>query len=277
MFAGWVGIVIVPTEVLAAVAGVCLWVLARGRAPLPRLVGKRGLWPKWAGVGRSGPWWGTGFGIVSAVILGSPVLVVSAPLVALFGRRELGRRHDRVAVGRRADMAVDFVADAAAGLRAGRSLTGAVLDGSVGLTGRREANALRVEVAGRVAAGRPFALAVDEVLGDGSVDERLIATTIRALDATGASAGAALERVLEALGERQSSRDDARTQAQHALSSAGVLAALPFVFGLAAALAEPDVARLYVSTWLGAGCVGAALVLIFGSWEWLQRLLGSPL
>jgi len=201
------------------------------------------------------------------------VLLVSVPVTVVFARRELRRRRVRLATQRRAELVMGFVADAASGLRAGRSLIGAVLDE---VNGRGAgANALRSEVAERVGAGRPFALAVDEVLGDGSVDERLIATTIRALDATGASAGTALERVAEALGERQSSRQDARTQAQHALSSAGVLAALPLVFGVAAALAEPDVGRLYVSTWLGAGCVGFSLLLIFASWEWLQRLLSA--
>jgi len=258
------------SAVLVCVALVCVallcGVLAQGRVPAPRLVADRR-----AGFERSGgwPWWLVpGLAAVVAVAFSSPLFLVSVPLVVLFSRRESGRRRDRLAASLRADAAVGFVVDATAGLRAGRSLAGAVLDASVG-----SANVLRGEVAARVGAGRPFAVAVDEVLGVGSVDERLIATTIRALDATGASAGTALERVAEALGERQSSREDARTQAQHALSSAGVLAALPFVFGVAAALAEPDVGWLYLSSWLGAGCVGASLTLIFGSWEWLQRLL----
>lgn len=250
-------------------------VLVRGSAPPPRLIGERSLW-------RAKPLMGTAsprvllpvLGMVGAVLVSSPVLAVCVPLVAGFVRRELWRRRRRLMSADRADAAVGFVQAATSGLRAGRSLTGAVLGAAVE-GGSSETNVLRDAVAGRVQAGRPFALAIDDVLGDGSVDERLIATTMCALDATGASAGAALERVSEALGERQSSREDARTQAQHALSSAGVLAALPFVFGAAAALAEPDVARLYASTWLGAACVCVALVLIFGSWEWLQRLLGS--
>lgn len=260
---------------LSLVAGValCCVALLRGRMPAPRLLGER----EWGTSVSTGPsrWFPYGLAVVGGVAVGSPIFAVAVPLLLVSGRREMKRRRDRVAGDERADMAVGFVVAATVGLRAGRSLTGAVLDVSAESGVGSEANPLQFEVAERVLAGRPFALAVDEVLGVGSVDERLIATTIRALDATGASASAALERVAEALVERQSSREDARTQAQHALSSAGVLAALPFVFGIAAALAEPDVGRLYATTWLGAACVGTALVLIFGSWEWLQRLLAA--
>ena len=256
-------------------AALCCLALARGRTPPPRLVGDRRLWRKTPGSMNWPRWLPHLLGVGGAVVFGSPVLAVAVPLAVVFGRREMKRRRRGAAVGRRADMVVGFVVAATSGLRAGRSLSGAVLGESGAPGGRNEVNPLQREVVERVRAGRPFALAVDEVLGAGSIDERLIATTIRALDATGASASTALERVAEALGERQSSREDARTQAQHALSSAGVLAALPFVFGVAAALAEPDVGRLYLTTWLGAACVSVALALIFGSWEWLQRLLGS--
>lgn len=263
----------VTTLAIVCLALSCV-VVATGRPAPPRLFGERRLWrAQW--VEAVPPrLLVPALGVAGAVLLESPVLAICLPLLAGFVRRELWRRRQRLASADRADTAVGFVQAATSGLRAGRSLTGAVLGAADG-DGRDETNTLREAVAGRVQAGRPFALAIDDVLGDGSVDERLIATTLCALDATGASAGAALERVAEALGERQSSREDARTQAQHALSSAGVLAALPFVFGAAAALAEPDVARLYASTWLGAVCVGVALLLIFGSWEWLQRLLGS--
>lgn len=244
--------------------------LVGGRSPKPRVAAPIEVRPR---IGVGWRWWSCGACVVGAVVLGSPLLVAALPLLMLFGRRELRRRRTRSALAERADLALGFVVDAASGLRAGRSLSGAVLDGSAVRNGGVSVNVLRSEVVARVEAGRSFAVAVDEVLGGGSVDERLIATTVRALDATGASAGVALERVAEALGERRSSREDARTQAQHALSSAGVLAALPFVFGVAAGLAEPDVGRLYVSSWVGAGCVGVSLVLIFGSWEWLQRLL----
>lgn len=245
--------------------------LVRGRAPAPRRVGE---W-RTSVPTRLPRWLPYGLAAVGALALGSPVLAVAVPLLVAFSRREMKRRSARLAVDRRADSAVGFVVAAIAGLRAGRSLTGAVLDDAAGLDAGGGANLLQSEVVERVRAGRPFALAVDEVLGVGSVDERLVATTIRALESTGASASSALERVAEALGERQSGREDARTQAQHALSSAGVLAALPFLFGAAAALAEPDVGRFYATTWLGAGCVGLALALVVGSWEWLQRLLAA--
>lgn len=252
------------------------WLVVDRRTPPPRLVSERGLWRTGSGAWASPRWLPQTIGVVGAVVLGSPLLAVGVPLVVVFARRELKRRRRSVAAERRAEMVVGFVSSAMAGLRAGRSLPGSVLEVGIGSANRVDANPLQADLIERVTAGRPFALAVDEVFGDGSVDERLIATTIGALEETGASASMALERVGEALGERQSSREDARTQAQHALSSAGVLAALPLVFGLAAALAEPDVGRLYVSTWLGAGCVGTAMALIFGSWEWMQRLLGAP-
>ena len=261
--------------VLLAGVALCCLALTRDRAPVPRLLEGRGVWRKTAGSTDWPRWLPHVLGLAGAVVLGSPMLAVAVPLAVAFVRRELIRRRRGAAMARRADMVVALVVAATSGLRAGRSLSGALLGEPDAPGGRNELSSLQRELVERVRAGRPLVLAVEEVLGSGSVDERLIATTIRALDATGASASTALERVAEALGERQSSREDARTQAQHALSSAGVLAALPFVFGMAAALADPDVGRLYLTTWLGAACVSVALVLIFGSWEWLQRLLGS--
>lgn len=247
---------------------VCLFVLGRSRPAAPRRPTRGQPSP-----GRSNKpsvkWSLLAFGMSVALAVGSPGMAVALPLVAGFAQRELTRRSARSLDQRRAEMAVGFVALTTSGLRAGTSLANAVLDGERG----QSVNDLQTQVAARVDGGRAFAVAVDEVLGSGSFDERLIATTIRALEATGASAGEALERVAEALGERQSSREDARTQAQHALSSAGVLAALPLVFGTAAALAEPEVGALYASSWLGAMCIGTALLCIFGGWEWLQRLL----
>lgn len=263
-------------EVLLAVGVVgCGVVLAWVRPARPRQIGEPQHWGR-ARAGAPSGWVGPFGCVVAAVVLRSPVVAVGGPLVAVFVRHERGRRRALAVAEERSAMALDFVVSAASGLRAGQSLGGAVLGDGTEARRSGQVNVLRGEVVERVQAGAPFVFAVDEVLSAGSVDERLIATTIRALEATGASAGDALERVAEALGERQSSREDARTQAQHAMSSAGVLAALPVVFGLAAALAEPDVGRLYVSTWLGAGCVGVALVLIFSSSVWLQRLLRSP-
>lgn len=207
-------------------------------------------------------------------MLGSPLVVVVVPLVSFAVRRERMRRSSRAVVARRTEAAAEFVAVAASGLRAGRSLAGAILS-DAGRVAERPSNDLRQAVIERVNAGHSLVRAVGEVMSASSEDERLIAATIRVLDATGGSAESALERVNEALAERRSAREDARTQAQHALSSASLLASLPVVFGSVAAVAEPAIASLYVSTWIGAGCVGAALVLTIGSWEWLQRLLGS--
>lgn len=220
---------------------------------------------------RVGDWrWWVGGLVVAALVLGSPVVVVVAVLGGGFVRRELGRRAARRAVADRGDAVLEFVVGVGAGLRAGRSLGVAVLESG---GGAERANAVGVGVAGQLQAGRPLVQAVEEVLGSGVADERLVATTMWALDGSGAPAGDALERVADALRERRSSREDARTQAQQALSSASVLSVLPLVFGVVAALVEPDVARLYGSTWVGAGCVGVAGSLSFAGWEWLQRLL----
>lgn len=259
------------TLVVALLCGV---VLAVDRPPRPRSSG----WSDLGEVGWRSPvrlWPLLVVGVVGCGVLVSPALAVAAPIVSVFVVRELARKRRRSVARRDAGMTLEFVELAAGGLRAGRSLPSAVLGGPVGVGDGRRVNRFRDAVCSGVARGRPFADAVDEAFGGGSVDARLVAVTISALHATGAAAGPALERVSASLGERQSSREDARTQAQQALSSAGVLAALPLVFGLAAAAAEPEVAALYLTSWVGAGCVGLALLLIFGSWEWLQRLLAD--
>lgn len=207
-------------------------------------------------------------GPMCGLILGSPVATVVGPFGVWFVRRERSRRAGRVAEAERADRVLELVSSTTTGLRGGRSLAESVVASS-------DVNERSSEVVDRLGAGRSFSAAVEEVLGSGSADERLIATTIGALEMTGASAFVALERVGEALGERRSAREEARTQAQQALSSAAVLAALPFAFGAIAAAVEGDVARLYLRTWVGAACVVVAMALVVASWEWMQRLLHS--
>ncbi len=166
-----------------------------------------------------------------------------------------------------------FLDEVTASVRAGASLATSTL------VAGREAGGTDTgwpRVHALVGAGRSLRTAIDEVFGpdhSATADERLVASTIVALDSTGAPALAALERVGDALRERAASHEDARTQAQQAFSSAAVLSALPAVFGLAAALAEPEVAEFYTRRWVGAFCVMAATVFTLAGWEWLQRLL----
>jgi Flp pilus assembly protein TadB len=187
-----------------------------------------------------------------------------------------------------------FVEEMAAAVRGGRSLAASVLVACEACDGagngraptpsnhdgkNRDADVVVWrEVAARIGAGRSLRGAIDDVFRVGqplSSDERLILSTIVALDTTGSPAIDAVERVGDALRERAASHEDARTHAQQAFSSAAVLSALPAVFGLAAALAEPDLAALYTQRWIGALCVGVAVGLTVAGWEWLQYLLGG--
>ncbi len=227
--------------------------------------------------------------VVSAAVVRSPALVVVAPLVWLAWHRERGRRGSgRIADRRRASM-IAFVDDVSSGLRGGRSLAATVVSAAGVHSDRADVGDRHpglASVAAGVDAGRSLPAAFDAAFTDGRSspggsgfgsqrDEALVAVTFLALDASGASAADAFDRVGDALREHRAARADARTQAQQAISSAAVMAALPVVFGIVAAAVEPAVAQLYRSTWTGAGCVGGALACSIIGWEWQQWIIGG--
>lgn len=228
-------------------------------------------------------------GMAFGLVVGSPLLVVVSPIAVVGVWREYIRRRRRRRLNDRAEAMLVFTEAAVAGLRAGGSLSTAVAD-ALG-TGRTEPEssspssraarptshrhpALGQAGAG-LAAGRTLGAAFsDSFAGPGvSSDDRLVATTIVALHGSGAAAVDGLERVVDTLRARRSWQEDLRTQAQHALSSAGVMSVLPVIFGTVVALADPDVAEFYRARWLGAFCAGSALLLLLAGREWQHHLL----
>ncbi len=221
--------------------------------------------------------------------LGSPAAVVVAPLLVGTLLRERARRRRRRTEAAHADSLLEFVEAVAAGLRSGGSLSGSIVtaakgEGPSSRVGSAHPGLQRL-VAG-VAAGRALPVAFSDAFSadpevpfdrhrSGRSDEELLTVTIVALEATGGSATEAVDRVGDALRERCAARADARTQAQQAISSAAVMAALPLLFGFVAALAEPGVGHLYRSTWVGAACAGSAVLFTIVGWEWQQRLIGG--
>lgn len=212
---------------------------------------------------------------VVAGLIAGPLLGVAVPIVGLVAWRERARHRVRCEQRDREFETLRFLDEVTASVRAGGSLAASV--SSAGQRASRcGSSAGWRQVYGRIEAGRSLPTALDEVFESErpvTADERLVASTIVALDSTGAPALDALERAGDAMRDRASSREDARTQAQQAFSSAAVLSALPAAFGLVAALAEPDVAELYTQRWIGAFCVVVSAGFTLAGWEWLQRLL----
>lgn len=225
--------------------------------------------------------------VLVGLAAGSPAAATVGPFVAVTMARERSRRCRLRAEAAHADSLLDFVDAVVGGLRAGGSLSGSIVTAAT--TDRPSSGdghpGLRRLVAG-LAAGRrlpdafidAFSEEVGSFGGDGGgcLDEDLLVATVIALDASGGSAADALDRVGDAFRERRSARADARTQAQQAISSAAVMAALPLLFGVAAAAAEPGVGHLYRSTWIGAACAWSAVVLTIAGWEWQRRLIEGP-
>ncbi len=227
-----------------------------------------------------------GVGLVG-VALGSPAAATVGPLLLSALMRERGRRRRQRTELAHADSLLEFVDAVAAGLRSGGSLSGSVATAARGASGSSQDECahpgLQRVVAG-VGAGRTLPVAFADAFSvgaeipvdrhrSGRADEELLTVTVLALEASGGSAADAMDRVGDALRERCAARADARTQAQQAISSAAVMAALPLLFGLAAAVAEPGVGHLYRSTWLGAACSGSAVALTILGWEWQRRLI----
>lgn len=231
-----------------------------------------------------------GVGLVG-VALESPAAAIVGPLLLSTSMRERGRRRRQRTESANADSLLEFVDAVAAGLRAGGSLSGSVAAAAGGVGGSSHDElahpGLQRVVAG-IGAGRALpvafadAFSAETVPSDrhrfdghraGRSDEELLVATVVALEASGGSAADAMDRVGDALRERCAARADARTQAQQAISSAAVMAALPLLFGLAAAVAEPGVGHLFRSTWLGAACAGSAVALTILGWEWQRRLI----
>lgn len=226
--------------------------------------------------------------VVGGLIAGSPLLVVTTPIVAGAVQRECRRWSIRRLHRQRLAAILDFAESTATGLRAGGSLSTAVAKALEPHLIRRQATEWVENRAGDppphpgldhvhagLAAGVPLPVAFSTAFSDASSssEERLLATVVVALHGSGGSAVDALERVAGTLRDRHAWREDLRTQGQQALSSAAVMSVLPLIFGVGAGLVDGGVAQLYLTRWLGALCAGAGLLLCVLGWEWQQRLL----
>jgi tight adherence protein B len=90
----------------------------------------------------------------------------------------------------------------------------------------------------------------------------------------GGPSAAAIDRTAMALRRRAAEVDDRSTHAAQARLSTHVLTALPLLMLAVLAATDPDV-RTVVASPLGAGCIGAGLVLNLVGWWWMGRIVGT--
>lgn len=206
---------------------------------------------------------------VAGVMVGSPLVAVTGPIVAALLLGEVRRRRRWRADLARADalpVAVDHLLQR---LRAGSSLTRACQTLGPGLAGDLLGPLTNSLTQGQTLGRASRALGVD---ADPSV--RLLATTLRLLAANGGPAVPALRRLRHTLIGRSHRHRRAQAQAASALSSAGLLVLAPAAFALVLAGIEPDLARFYLRDPVGAGCATGSVLLSALGWWWMHRLVG---
>jgi tight adherence protein B len=161
----------------------------------------------------------------------------------------------------------------ASGLRAGRSLTGAL-----------------AEVGDTVPAplGDELRAAVESLRHGGGLDRALdawlavagpsreVALAVTALGLGGRAGGEvarALDRVAATLRERRELRAEVRALATQARASAGVLLVAPLAFAALVSTVEPGVAGFLLATPLGLVCLGVGLALDGLGALWMGRIV----
>jgi len=252
-----------PTSAEAGAPRALVDALARAGIERP---GAADAWRGWLVAGSVAPLLGLALAGPGAAVV-AVVVVVAAPWALLWSWRDRGSA--------RYDAAVPLLLDdAATGLRAGSSLLMAL----------------------RAAGGRaPAALAadvgalVDSVEQGGALAEELrrwsarqprpavhLASAALAVGArTGGRQGRALDAVAETLRDRAAVRREAVALATQARASALVMAVIPLVFAVAAAVLDPRVGHVLVHTPLGIGCLLGGLALDGVAGLWMNRITGT--
>jgi tight adherence protein B len=216
---------------------------------------------------------GAALAVVAGAAVGSPLLAGPGALaVAVTGAAVEPFRAQRRAQRRRAD--VTALVDALArGVRSGATLTGAFHDARSDGTAPALADELDA-LAARVAAGRPFAEAVDEwaVRAD-DPGLRLLAGTVSVLAHSGGPAAPALDAAARTVRDRHRAEAELRAQSAQAVASAVVLVVAPAIVAVVLAALDPRLGRFLTTHPLGAACVTVALALDALALWWMHRLV----
>lgn len=214
---------------------------------------------------------------IVGVLGGSPAVLVGGPSsIWVVHRVRDRRRHQRDR--RRSDRSViDLVDHLAQQLRGGRSLASAI-ELTINTTDAISVSHPTLDVRLRpvrqaLASGERLGRALERADVDGLVALELLLASVRLLLENGGPAAVSLDRVGETLRLGVAARDEAASQAGQATASALLLAALPLVFAVLIALAEPAVAELYLTSWTGAACIVSAGALSYWSWWWIDRVV----
>jgi tight adherence protein B len=156
----------------------------------------------------------------------------------------------------------------AGGVRAGSSLTQAVLDAGT------DPDAPFDHVAHVLRRGRPLESAFRDETSGPDTAVGLAAPVVATCAEVGGPAAHALERVAATLLARAAERDDRRTASAQARLSARVLTVLPLGVLAILVAAEPSI-RAVLATPAGACCVVAGGTLDLCGWWWMRRLIGA--
>lgn len=199
--------------------------------------------------------------VVAGVLVGSPLVAVTAPLAVGVVLCEWDRRRRWRVQAARAEALPGAVDHLIQQLTSGASLGQACRS-----LGREPLRALGDASERRAT----LAEAVASLADDADPSVRLVATTLGMLDANGGPAVPALRRLRHTLVGRAHRRERAAAQAASALASARMLVLAPALFAALLAWAEPALASLYLREPIGAVCATASVMLSSFGWWWMQ-------
>ncbi len=223
---------------------------------------------RWARVAGAGGVLAIGLGLVLGGLGGAVVVAVVVGGSAAIARRAAAGRG-----ARRADAALpELLEHATRSLRAGFDLVSS-LDRAAqavgGLHGREVQAVVR-----RIGAGASFAIALAPW---GATHPRppvrLVIAALEVVVESGGGRVRALAGVATTIRSQAEVAAEARALASQAHASAGVLIALPLVFGVIGSVVDPRLAHTLLATPVGLTCVLTALVLDGAGAVWMQRIV----
>ena len=213
----------------------------------------------------------TAVSIAAGQLAGGKVFAVLAGSGAAFGpiavARVRGQRHRA-----RADAAVPALLEtAAASLRSGASLRGALLEAARATPGDAAAelrHLLEIDE-------RPLSAALARWEAARPTPSISLAAAALALaTATGGAAALALDRVAATIRDRHAAHDEGRALSTQARVSAFVLGCAPIGFGAVVGLLDPATAGFLVTTGAGQVCLVAGIGLDAVGLLWMRHLTG---
>jgi tight adherence protein B len=210
--------------------------------------------------------------VAAGWVVAGPVGSAAGALAAVAAPRWRDRRRRRAeAVGLEEGLA-DAVAAVAAGMRAGRSMTGAFQE-AAGSVGPPLGPRLR-ELVDRVALGVPLEEALFDLAASlPGAEGRLVAAVLAFHQRSGGDVTAVLDRVARTLRDRRSIGREVRSLTAQARLSGAILGFLPIGFFLFLSItARADVDRALRSG-SGMTAIAAGLVMQAVAFVWIRQLL----